>query len=97
VDSSTGLEHPTISNNGNTNNNLFIINSLSKYTHHPTNKKTPRMWGYLSQRRFNLIHSINLYQFLIFDIPLSLTIYNYLLPKEIQMSLLIRELDELNL
>ena len=46
---------------------------------------------------FNQEDCINLYQFLIFDIPLSLTIYNYLLPKEIQMSLLIRELDELNL
>jgi len=35
-----GLEHPTISNNGNAiNNNLFIINSLPKSTHHPTNKK----------------------------------------------------------
>ncbi len=30
--------HPTISNNE-ISNTLFIINSLSKSTHHPTNKK----------------------------------------------------------
>jgi len=42
-----GLEHPTISNNGNTaSNNLFIIISLPKSTHHQLYKqKTPTNVG----------------------------------------------------